>query len=445
MPSGGSYVLSRGGTPGGAGLKFLDSLEPWTGTYKSMPSLEGMRRLMLALGNPQDSVPAIHVAGTNGKGSVSVAIAAILGASGYQVGLTTSPHLISVHERIVVNGKPVDDEILDWALLEVSRAAALAQISPTHFEALTAAAFVVFANANLDFIVVEVGLGGRLDATNVIKQPRVGVITTIDYDHEAILGATLAKIAAEKAGIIKAGMLLVVGGMADEASVVIDEVARGRGIDLVRFDKHFGLRDRLYWSSRSPISQIRIEPSLEGEYQLHNMALAIQACLLLGVMPHVCEQAVKSVRWPGRLETVVWQGRQLLLDAAHNPQGIRSFATYVRSRGLHGLPMIFGVLDTKNWRAMLRELSQVVGEFIVVRPDFPTALACSAIVDELSCTDIKATSYEHDYESALQAAVNSGAPVTGVVGSIYLIGKIRQMCGAALPHLWEHGGLIRDK
>ena len=214
-------------TVGHEGLKYLSSLAPWKG--KGGFTLDKMRALMAELGNPQDTYHSVHIAGTNGKGSVTVALAAMAGAAGFRTGMTISPHLGTMNERIVIDGAPITDELLDIQATKVAEAQERLNIELSFFEGITACAFLAFHAVGVDWAILEVGLGGRLDATNVVRSPRACVIVSIDFDHQDILGPTLECIASEKAGIIKPRAPVYVGSVSKEARDVI--YARARSLD----------------------------------------------------------------------------------------------------------------------------------------------------------------------------------------------------------------------
>lgn len=281
--------------------------------------LARMRRLMTAFGRPEMGFSAIHIAGTNGKGSTAAHLEAIYRAAGYKTGLYTSPHLVRLEERIQVNRELIPAESLAQGvgLLEVILKEWPASEWPTFFEAMTALAFWYFAEEAVDIAVVETGLGGRLDATNILPSPLATVITTISYDHEAVLGETLAAIAQEKAGIFKAGVPVFLGQLPVEAETVMMAVAKGLGVQVTRLSDAFGLDIQHY-----PMSQ------LQGPHQRVNAGLAVTVVeALRGIVPveaHAIEQGLLTVDWPGRWhEIALIEGPRLILDGAHNEEGAR--------------------------------------------------------------------------------------------------------------------------
>lgn len=396
-----------------------------------------MRSLMQALGDPQDAFPSIHVTGTNGKGSVSVSVASILAKGGRRVGLTTSPHLQRINERIVIDGRPIEDELLDRCGAEVMRAAADLPEQPTFFEGITAAAFLAFKISGVDFAVVEVGLGGRLDATNVLRSPKTTVIVTIDFDHEQILGSTLGEIAREKAGIVKSGAALIVGRVGDEAREAIGEAARVRDVKPLMFGSDFGIRNGgggslLYFDDEE---EFPIRPSLLGDHQQHNMAVAIAAARSVGATVEECQAGVADVVWPGRLEVITFGGRDIIIDAAHNPAGVASLIAFLKSRGV-GPSCAFGAIDTKNWRVMVENLIPNVADWTILEPEFPKAVPAHEIVAFLSGFGIKARAMGRDY-AAFRDELGQGTQPVLIAGSIYLIGIIRDLVASGGQPLWR--------
>lgn len=323
--------------------------------------LEPVRSALAALGNPQRCAPALHIAGTNGKGSVAAMVEHGLLAAGRRVGLYTSPHLHRFSERVRIDGRPADEAALAesaWTVLDAIERGTLARL--TFFEATTVMAWLLFASAGVDTVVLEVGLGGRLDATNVCE-PSATAITRIALDHEAMLGGTIASIASEKAGILKPGVACVLGPdlASGEAREVIERNAARVGAPLLDAPAFRVL-------ARSPLGRLRVrielgaEPveadlSLPGEHQAGNAAVAAALLDLAGVSREQIRAGLEGARWPGRLERI----GSMLFDAAHNPDGAAALATALAS--MPGEPsaraLVMGVSSDKNWRAMLDTLA----------------------------------------------------------------------------------------
>jgi dihydrofolate synthase/folylpolyglutamate synthase len=384
--------------------------------------LENISRLLGALGNPHQTFASVHVAGTNGKGSVTAIVDTALRHAGYRSARYTSPHLERIEERFVIDGQEVESAALADAAGAVrdatSRLIAEGALAgpPTFFEATTAAAFELFNRAGVDIAVVEVGLGGRLDSTNVIR-PVVCAITTIAFDHQALLGQTLAEIAAEKAGIIKPGVPIVIGRLSAESEAVIKDTADERGATVIRaHDIELGVD--------------AMTPKLRGAHQRDNAIVALAVLDTLGragfpVAPEAARFGVENVSWPGRLEQMRMGGCTVLFDAAHNPAGAESLAHYLRETTWSDATLVFGAMADKDIRGMLDQLVPVVTRVICTTPESPRAATAQAVAE------IVATFENHpDVEviteprAALAAACRSSSRVV-VAGSMFLIGPLR--------------------
>jgi dihydrofolate synthase/folylpolyglutamate synthase len=329
--------------------------------------LEPTREALAARGNPQLRTAAVHIAGTNGKGSVSAMVDAGLRAAGRRVGLYTSPHLHRFVERIRIDGEPIDERALDaavWRVIDEMHAGLLPSL--TFFEAATVAAWDVFARASLDLVVLEVGLGGRLDSTTVCA-PAITAITRIARDHEARLGNSLAEIAREKAGILKPGVACVLGAglrrdVNAEARRAIEAVAAERGAPLVDAPdaRILAMDDRL--RARIEVDAaggaLVIDLALAGGFQVENAAIAVTILERLGVAREHIVQGLSRVVWPARLERI----DSLLFDAAHNPDGAMALAAAIEKLGVPFAKraLVFGASNDKDWRAMLATLDPLV-------------------------------------------------------------------------------------
>lgn len=380
------------------------------------PGLERMERLVAALDHPQRAYPVIHVAGTNGKGSTSAMIAAILAGCGLRVGLYTSPHLVHYGERIVVDGRPITDEEMASVAAEVELAVE-ADPGLTEFEIGTALAFCHFRRCGVDAAVVEVGLGGRWDATNVVA-PALTVITPVGMDHTSILGDTLAGIAGEKAGIIKEGVPLVLAPQAPEAEGVIVVQARAVGAPVV-------------WAEAAPES---VALSLAGRHQRVNAGVAMAAAETLRAMGWpVTEEAIAyglaHVHWPGRIETVQ-RDPLVILDGAHNVMGVDALAEALPSLGIgpRSAVLVFGVQTGKPSAAMVRRLQPFCRDVVFTRADGrlpgedPERIR-AAVEGEWT----GAVAVERDPHRAF-AWAEERAGRDGVIivsGSLYLVGALR--------------------
>jgi len=358
--------------------------------------LEPMQEACERLGHPERAFAAVHVAGTNGKGSVCAMVESIARAHGLRTGLYTSPHLCRFAERIRIDGAPIDDPALaSWLTRALDQAPAL-----SFFEAGTLAAFLAFREARVDLAVVEVGLGGRLDATNVLPKPRTAAITRVALDHTDRLGATLIDIAREKAGIAKPGLDLVLGPMPADVRAAIEETARGRG------------------ATTSSVDGVPAPAAigLPGAHQIDNARVAAELGRRVGASREAIEEGIARVSWPGRLERI----GPHLLDGAHNPDGAIALARYVRTLGVRPerTRLVFGALADKDWRPMLIELAALAASRILIAPE---AGARAAALPE-----VMATFCEGRVEGSLARALEpEGAELVIVAGSMLLVGQAR--------------------
>lgn len=441
--------MSHGGTVNKAqtGLSYLNTLTLWNG--RGGVALEGIVKVLNRLGQPQDSYPTVHIAGTNGKGSVSSAISSILGAAGYKVGLNTSPHLQILNERIVIDGLPIEDQPLGEFCYDVRAAASKDMVDLSFHEAITAVTFLALREMGVDWGVIEVGLGGRLDASNVISRPAATAIVTIDYDHQAILGNTLGEIAAEKAGIIKQGSPLISGLLPPEAEKVVN--AKARGTKHYRYMTDYGVAPSQtgiqntfgYWGKDFPISPMTsfdFTSPLPGIHQGHNLGVAATIGLAIGMKPEVVKSGIERVYWPARLEKISVDGCSLLMDCAHNQAGIRAFIDYLMRNQTGSIDLTFGVLDTKNWREMIGMLAPHVGHWRLIMPDSERALPLEQVQAEirLSSNEVSISSYGNDYEALVREMIRTSEGETRyVTGSMYMIGKLRSVLGLPLKPIWN--------
>jgi dihydrofolate synthase/folylpolyglutamate synthase len=373
--------------------------------YRRVPmgmrlGLETMRDACGRWGHPEQSFAAVHVAGTNGKGSVCAMVESIARAQGLRTGLYTSPHLCRFAERIRVDGDPIDDQALA-ALLDriLDEEPAL-----SFFEAATLTAFAAFRNARVDLAVVEVGLGGRLDATNVLASPAAAAITRIAMDHGEHLGPTLVDIAREKAGIAKPGLDIVLGPMDPPVRSAIDEVARAHGATTSDVDLH-----------ALPTAAV---VGLDGEHQVANARIAASLGRRIGASRAAVETGIAHVHWPGRLERI----GPYLVDCAHNPDGARSLARYVRAAGASAnrTKLVFGSLADKDWRGMLSELAPLAVARVFVAP--PSSGRAAADPAEMS-----ALWSGRGLATVEQALETEEADLVIVAGSILLVGRARAL------------------
>lgn len=400
--------------------------------------LETMQTLLQALGDPQRRFPGVLVAGTNGKGSTSTLLAAIAGHAGLTVGLYTSPHLESPRERVRVDGRALPGPELSELLLEVVAVAnRVLGAPPTYFEAFTAAAFCAFARRQVDLAVLEVGMGGRLDATNT-ADPILSIVTPIGLDHQQYLGNTLTEIAGEKAGVLRRGAPAVAWVPAGEARTALAAAATRLGCDLEFADTTctvaaIGHPD---WTgtelrARTPAGDHLLRSSLLGAHQLGNIALAVRAAERLrqlgwtAIGDGAIARGVAAARWPGRLERVdLRDGRRVLLDGAHNPDGADVLASFLRSAG-GPYDLLFGALADKETERMLPQLVRGARRVTLTSPPSPRALAPAELLPWVEGTEtIVEASPDRALDLALAALGPGGAPLV-VCGSLYLVGALR--------------------
>ncbi len=393
--------------------------------------LERIRTLLDALGNPQDSFECVHAAGTNGKGSVCAMIASGLGAAGRRTGLYTSPHLVEPTERIQLNGAPVSRDVFTRAFDTVHQAAErlLAanriDLHPTYFETVTAMAFVIFREAHVEAAVIETGLGGRLDATNIVS-PSLAVITPIDYDHEAWLGRSLESIAAEKAGIIKPGTITVFAPQRKAVYDVLDKAAAEAGVSPLRLES-WHVEDLTISPERSSFravghSTLRIECPLAGEHQVTNALTAAVALDALNIPPEKILDGIREVRWPGRLERVC-ENPAMILDGAHNPSGARALAAYIeRFCDTRRVTLIFGAMRDKAVEEMASILFPLAAHVIVTAPGQARAVHPEAALGLVDHPSLRIAPRLADALRMLE-----GADIVFITGSLFLVGEARAL------------------
>jgi dihydrofolate synthase / folylpolyglutamate synthase len=415
--------------------------------------LERIQKLLADLGNPHHQVPIIHVAGTNGKGSVCAYLSAVLTESGYKVGRYISPHLIDWNERISINEQPISIADFQELLLQVKDAIPEAtEDSPTQFEAITAAAWLYFARAKVDIAIIEVGLGGRLDATNVGNSPLISIITSLSREHWQVLGPTLADIATEKAGILKSGCPAVIGQLPPEAKVVVEKRISELGCPVVwvqpaaklpplcRGDAPVPAHQTKGWGEASSfLSQnwaeyqgIKYPLPLLGDIQLSNSAIAIASIQILRDQGwKITDQAITSgmakTTWQGRLQWTTWKNRRLLIDGAHNPAAAVALRQYVDTQNIP-VTWVMGILSTKDhadiFAALLRPDDQL---YLVPVPDHSSADPdILATLAQNICPELAHCSTYSNLEAGLEAAF-SNTPETStqlivLCGSLYLVG-----------------------
>ena len=412
------------------GRTYLNSLEPWKG--KGNFSLKPIQNVLASLGNPQNQIPAIHIGGTNGKGSVSAMLASILRQHGCRVGLSTSPHLVRVNERIAIDGVPVSDQILLDTALRLQSAAVDVNETLSYHEALTALAFMIFADLKLDWMVIEVGLGGRLDASNVIAKPKIVAITSIGRDHEAILGSELTSIAREKAAIVKPECITVVGDLPIHLSEIIAKNATNIAFYGADFSAQQDDKRHLVFRSKFGASEFELsDVALSGEFQLNNIAVAIEIALRIGIPVRDIKAGIELVEWPGRLERLSYGSTSVILDGAHNIDAIAALLLDHKYNNINKLTLVFGVLGSKRWQQMVEQLVPFVANWHLVEPDSEMAVKCQQLADHLSCFDITPQIFGRDVRAALKSASAKSDQLL-VCGSLYLVGEARAIITAPI-------------
>ena len=401
--------------------EYLLKIPFWT---KKKNSLEQVRDFLVELGDPEKGFSIIHVAGTNGKGSVCADLTAILKEAGYKVGTFISPHLSDIRERFLINGELADRMLFEDCFRQVLAAAERMKergyFHPTFFEFVFLIAMVMFAREKVDYVILETGLGGRLDTTNVIRRPKACVITSISLDHTQYLGETIPEIAAEKAGIIKPGVPVIYDDGDPAASKVICRQARIAGAPA--------------WPVGQEDEAEEDQKLFAAPYQARNAALARKVFKVLeipGIDENVCRAGIRKVSWPGRMEKAapdVW------LDGAHNPGGIRAFIQAVKEqtkKEFRQIHLLFAAVEDKDYREMIRMLCNQlpITRVTVVHLKDERGAAQELLADQFrqaGCMQVKAYKTA---AKALEAALShrKEGDRLYVVGSLYLIGEIREL------------------
>ncbi len=395
--------------------------------------MDRVERLLAALGNPERAVPpVIHIAGTNGKGSTQAMIRAGLEAGGSLVHAYTSPHLARFHERIRLAGELISEDALTTLLDECVQANGPDEI--TFFEITTCAAFLAFSRVKADYTLLEVGLGGRLDATNVVEKPVLTVITPVSIDHQQYLGETLAEIAGEKAGILKRGVPCVIGPQEDEGLAVIEARAARLGCPVLAFGQQWSAweeRGRLIYQDENGLLDLPL-PNLPGPFQVQNAGAAIAALRALGKDQAACEAAVTKAYWPARMQRLrvgplveSAPGVELWLDGGHNPAGGAAVAATLARMPVRETHLICGMLNTKDVRGYMEPLAAHVTQLHAVSiPGEKNTLPADATRDAALSVGMQAV-VAGSVAGALAAiaAVSPGARVL-ICGSLYLAGGV---------------------
>lgn len=398
--------------------------------------LDRVLDLLDRLGRPQDRVPIVHVAGTNGKGSVCAYLSSVLNAAGYRVGRYTSPHLVDWTERICLNDQAIAPDLLRSALHRVEAEIASDRPTPTQFEVLTAAAWYIFAEAGVDIAVIEVGLGGRLDATNVCDRPLATVITSLSLDHWQRLGPTVADIAREKAGILKAGCPAMIGTLPPEANQVVQERIETLGCPAVWPEPAQWLpqkADSCPWAiapHQESADNLPYPLPLLGDMQLMNSALAITTLKTLRqkgwiISDEAIQGGMAQTQWPGRLQWTQWQGMKLLIDGAHNPAAAKVLRHYVDQLEPTPVHWLMGMLSTKDhadiFQALLRKGDRLT---LVPVPEHSSAdpLQLAELARSI-CPELGRCDTAVNLVAGLTLLQDEAEGLNILCGSLYLVGE----------------------
>lgn len=426
-------------------MKYQEALEYINDKDKfgSRLGLDSIGKLLNLLGNPQDDLKYIHIGGTNGKGSTSSYLAHVLESGGYKVGLFTSPYIERFNERIQINDQDIPDEVLGRITSLIKEKANIMVAEglehPTTFEIVTAIAFMYFKEEKTDYVVLEVGLGGRFDSTNIIKSPLISVITTIDYDHIDVLGDTLAKIAYQKAGIIKENSLVISYPQDEEALKVIKEVAKGKNsefnlcpmenINIKAISDQGATFDFQY----KDIVMKDIKISMIGEYQIYNATLALTTLFilrnkgLLKISDDQIREGLNKTKWPGRLE-VMRTSPTFLIDGAHNVQGVTQLKKAISLFKYNHLILGIGILKDKDSSHMVELLAPLADKIVVTEVNMPRKLAAEDLAKEISKYN-ENVFIEKDVKKAIEKTLELAKKDDMIVfgGSLYLIGEVRTL------------------
>ncbi|MBW1847306.1 MAG: bifunctional folylpolyglutamate synthase/dihydrofolate synthase [Deltaproteobacteria bacterium] len=399
-----------------------------------------IRSILKSLGNPHHNFHCIHVAGTNGKGSVASTLASILIACGYKTGLYTSPHLVNFNERICANNKPISNKNVVESYEAVNRVHH-GNREPTFFEFTTAMAFYEFGKQNVDFAVIETGMGGRLDATNIIK-PSLSIITNISVEHREYLGNTIAEISGEKGGIIKKNIPVVTGVRQKSAIAVLRKIAGDKSAPFYLLRDAFKVRKNqggafTYFGMKHKWPNMKA--GLQGKYQIDNLALVLAACEVLeNKIPNLSLQKIQKGlslhKWPGRLE-VVSTSPYIMLDGAHNLIAARNLSKFLKTDlADKKITLIVGMLDDKPYTAMLKTLLPVCDKVVLTSPKIDRALPAEKLlpVARKLTPNIQMIP---DVEKAIRHAIKNASSDSAIciAGSLYVVGEAKEALAQILP------------
>lgn len=400
--------------------------------------LQNIRSLMEKLGNPQDKIKIIHVAGTNGKGSCTSFVNSVLVSQGYKVGMFTSPSIYNFEERIRINNTNISEENLISLMKEVKEVAETLETFPADFELITAIAYLYFYREKCDYVIMEVGLGGRLDATNVVDKPYITVITSISLDHQQFLGNTLPEIAYEKAGIIKENIPVVIYSQSEEVMNTLENIAKSKKAENVKNDlSSVKIIDNTIEGQTIAYKEYKdLKISLIGEHQVNNSTLALEVIDKMREMgTEISKEAVyegfKNVIWPCRFE-LVSKNPYFILDGAHNIDGVDKFISSVKFYFANRKKIaIFGVLEDKDYMQMLEKIVPTFDIFLTVTPDSDRAMKSYKLKNVISSmTDKEIYNFE-DYNDAIKKSfeLSKEEDLICAFGSLYFVGEVRKLLG----------------
>lgn len=406
-------------------LKTIKSSERYifSGTSTSKrKNLNDMKKLMASLGNPEDALKYIHIAGSNGKGSSAKLLSTILVNSGYKVGLYTSPHLVKVNERIKINNVDISDKDFIKYTNIVKKKIDELKIEYNAFDIFTAIMFLYFKDNNVDIVVMEVGLGGRLDSTSIISKPLVSVITTLSLEHTSVLGRTIEKIAKEKAGIIKRNSVTVYYPGCSSTNKVIEDIAKKENNKVIKVDFKHIKRNKTSFDFED---YKNMKLNLPGDYQIFN------SCLVLKVIDELSNQgfkiknikkSFKEVLWPGRLE-VISKKPLIILDGSHNPQGIKTIIPEIKK--YKDITIVIGMYKEKDYKKTIDELLPYCNDFICIRPNNVRALDPNVLHKYIEKNGRKSMVF--DDLMKMFSFISKNKTNTIIIGSLRLVGDIKKV------------------
>lgn len=404
----------------------MNKIEQWMNSRIGLNFRSGLDRMEQAvslLGRPDKAYPILHVTGTNGKGSTIAFLRQLLMAHGKKVGTFTSPHMISIHDRICIGDQPISDEDftrIGQEVQQMEQTLLQTQDQLSYFEIICLMALLYFKEQAVDVVLLEVGIGGLLDTTNVVTG-EIAVITSVGLDHQETLGGTIAEIAQQKAGIFKKGKKAVVGPLPAEATAVCQDRAEQLDVDLYAFQNDFGLEQDRFWNES--VELVLPSLSLKGDYQRENAAVALEAFFLYmeGLDEEVdmeqVKHALQETRWPGRLELF---GDQVYLDGAHNPHAMLRLIEFANSLAGKRVKILFGALKRKDYSGMLQTLQAGLPEAELIL----TTFHYGEVVAQGDRQDLP---YVADYKAYIKEFMDQSSPdeVLCVTGSLYFISEVR--------------------